>query len=370
MLRAVDDPDALVGAVLNGSYRLTGLIGTGGLGFVYRGHALLRDEPVAIKVLKNEFRADPQVVERFLSEMDVGRRLEHPGIVRILDGRKAEDGSPYIVMELLMGHALSVEMRRGHLPARRSVSIVERMLRALSFAHEQGVIHRDLKPDNVFIVPNASGDDQVKLLDFGIARVMDSAGGATRKTQTGMLLGTAGYMSPEQVKNSKDADARSDLWAVGVLLYEMLTGRRAFEADNEFVRATAVLYQDVVPIETIAPQFSHWSGFFEKALVRDPAQRFKDAEEMRLSLTQVASGALLSSGSMGSTQRLPDPAVAPAPLEYDTRVSPRGEQAGVEPAVDVQVVSTKPRGVPAAVVLALTVAALLLGYLLGATVSG
>ncbi len=124
------------------------------------------------------------------------------------------------------------------------------------------------------------GAVNVKVLDFGIARVVDAAGGLGRKTRTGMVLGTPGYMSPEQIKNSQDVDHRSDLWAVGVLFYEMLTGVPAFQAENDFAKVTAALFSEPAPIQQVAPQYAHWAGFFQRAIAREPAARFQTAQEM------------------------------------------------------------------------------------------
>jgi serine/threonine-protein kinase len=165
------------------------------------------------------------------------------------------------------------------------------MLAALGALHAAGIVHRDLKPDNVFLARDPAGRQLTKLLDFGLARVIDAAGGTNRKTRTGMLLGTPGYMSPEQVKNPKQVDHRSDLWAAGVLLYEMLSGVRAFNAENDFARVTAVLYADPAPIEQVAPQHAALSEFFRRALGREPTSRFQSAGEMADALLMAVRGA-------------------------------------------------------------------------------
>lgn len=343
----------LVGAVLNQRYRLTAVLGEGGLAAVYRGEPLDGSAAVAIKVLKPEFRADREVVDRFLGEAALADRIEHPGVVQSFGAFRAEDGTPYLATELLLGHPLSVPMNRGPTPIDRAVHIAGALLDTLSAAHKVGVVHRDLKPDNVFLEPGESRD--VRLLDFGISRVIEVAGGTSRKTKTGMLLGTPGYMSPEQVRNSKDADHRSDLFGVGVLFYELITGVRAFDGQTEYERMTAVLFADARPIEQKAPQFAHWSQFFERALNREPEQRFQSAEEMKSALDSVA-----TSGHM------------PAPRfgGQGTAVSPAAGQAFDTTVPDVRIAPTPRRQVPFSWAVAFGVGALVIGFLLGFWVGG
>jgi len=191
-------------------------------------------------------------------------------------------------MELLRGQSLGDKLEGGQIvsPA-ESYTIVSQVLAALSAAHAQRVVHRDLKPDNVFLSQDPGGNAVVKVLDFGIAKVMDAAGGMGNKTRTGALIGTPGYMSPEQIKNAKGVDPRSDLWSVATLLYQMLTGRLPFEADNEFTRLTAVIVGHPTPIEDVNPELARYSVFFQRALAKDPNDRFQTAEEMGKALTAI-----------------------------------------------------------------------------------
>jgi serine/threonine-protein kinase len=194
-------------------------------------------------------------------------------------------------MELLQGAPLSSFMTPGQaMPAQQGAGIMLGVLQALNVAHTRGIVHRDLKPDNLFLVSDGRGNRVVKVLDFGIAKVMDAAGGMGSKTKTGVLLGTPGYMSPEQIKNSKGVDARSDLWSVGIILYELLSGQEAFPADNEFTRLTMVLTQDIRPIGQVAPHLASWAGFFQRALSKDPNGRFQSAAEMSQALAAMMSG--------------------------------------------------------------------------------
>jgi len=306
-----EEATALVGAVLNQRYRLTAVLGEGGLASVFRGEPNDGAPAVAIKILKAEFKSDHEVVDRFLAEAVLAERIQHPGVVRVFGAFRAEDGTPYLVSELCVGHPLSATMNHGPVPVDQAVQIASALLDTLAAAHAVGVVHRDLKPDNVFLCPGQ--DRMVRLLDFGISRAIEAAGGSARKTKTGMLLGTPGYMSPEQVKNSKDADHRSDLFSIGVLFYELITGRRAFEGHTEYERMMAVLFGDARPIEQVAPQFAHWKLFFAKALEREPALRFQSAVEMGEALSSVATGGQFGERRFGGESTAVSPVVGRVP---------------------------------------------------------
>jgi len=252
----------LIGAVLNGRWRLVRLLGEGGMGAVYEADGTRGEGKRAIKLLHPEFCKEEQILHRFFAEAQANQALQHPNVAQIYEAARAEDGSPYLVMELLQGTPLTTWLERGQpVPPEHVVPVIQAVLSALSMAHARRIIHRDLKPDNLFLVRDAQGANQVKVLDFGIAKLMDAAGGMGQKTRTGVLLGTPGYMSPEQIKNAKGVDGRSDLWSVGVILYELLTAREPFPADNEFARLTSVLTEEVKPIEQVVPQLASWSAF-------------------------------------------------------------------------------------------------------------
>jgi serine/threonine-protein kinase len=274
-----------LGAVVSHRWRGVSKLGEGGMGEVFAAEPLDGGPRVAIKVLRQEFVADPQVMARFLEEARTSIRLVHPNIVRVLEGAQAEDGAPFLVMELLDGVPLSAYTKNGgRVPLHHAVPILQGILAGLAAAHAQGIVHRDLKPDNVLLARDASGAFMVKVLDFGIAKVMDVAGGMGVRTRTGMLLGTPAYMSPEQARNARDVDQRADLWSAGVLFYEMLTGRAAFPAPTEFARLAALLSQDPEPVQYIDPNLGPLSGFFERALKKDRAERFGSAVEMARAL--------------------------------------------------------------------------------------
>ncbi len=280
-----------VGAVLNGQWRLIRLIGEGGLAAVYEADGLHGQGKRAIKLLHPQFQSQPEIVERFYAEAQACFSLRHPHIAKVEAYAYAEDGSPYIVMELLLGMGLDDYLHKHPpLAAEQAAPILYGVLQALSVAHAGGIVHRDLKPANLFLVSTGAGEQTVKVLDFGIAKVMDLAGGMGSKTRTGAILGTPGYMSPEQVKNSKAVDARTDLWAAGVVLYEMLCHQHPFGEADQLSRMVAVLRDPPTPISKHAPALAFWDPFFERALAREADKRFQSAEEMAEQLRQVVQG--------------------------------------------------------------------------------
>ncbi len=270
----------LVGSVLSRKYRITREIGRGGMGVVYAASPAEGGPPVAIKVLHAHFVCDEQVMNRFMEESRTSMRLVHPNILRVHECLAAEDGSPYLVMDLVEGVPLSAYTKDGgRVALGQAAPILQGILAGVEAAHAAGVVHRNLKPGNVFLAREA-GVFTVKLLDFGMAKVMDAAGGMGTKTQTGALLGTPAYMSPEQVKSAKEVDARSDLWSVGVMFYEMLSGRVAFAAPTEYARLAAVLSATPPPIESVAPELAVVAPFLQRALEKDRDRRFQTAREM------------------------------------------------------------------------------------------
>lgn len=285
----VFEPPDLTGAVLLGRYRLDKRIGFGGMGDVYATNQTSPDgKPLAVKMLSREHMHDANTVTRFIEEGRTCMQLSHENIVRAFEVAVAENGSPFIVLEHLRGSPLGAYMTQG---ARMSLvhcaAIVQGILAGLRYAHARGIVHRDLKPGNVFIAKDDSGAFYVKLLDFGIAKVMDAA---TKHTQTGALLGTPGYMSPEQIQSARNVDHRADLYSVGVLAYEMLTGKPAYSAPTEYAKLAAVLSTHPVPADRIDPSLSVVTPFLEKAMHKDRELRFQTAEEMSEALLRVVQG--------------------------------------------------------------------------------
>jgi serine/threonine-protein kinase len=303
----------LVGTVLSRRYLLKQAIGVGGMGAVYAAEPLGGGAPVAVKILHSHFLGDDLVMSRFLEEGRTCMRLVHPNILRVHECLANDDGRPYLVMDLLEGVPLEAYTKDGgRIALDRAIPIVRGMLAGLEGAHSFGVVHRDLKPANVFLA-RAGGVFDVKLLDFGIAKVMDAAGRMGTRTKTGALLGTPAYMSPEQVRNSKDVDARSDLWSVGVMFWEMLSGRVAFPAPTEYARLAMVLSEQPAPIQSVDPELAPVACFMERALEKDRDRRFQTAREMAEALTTI--------GSPSAVMRTAEPA-APAVVSAKVREAP------------------------------------------------
>jgi len=225
---------SLVGTTILGRYTIRRLIAVGGMGAVYEAEQSLGDQSrtVAIKVLLPELSHDHTVLSRFTRECEIVAQLSHQNTVRVYDFGTTEDGTLFIVMEYVRGQSLAEALRNGPMPVSRALSIIEQMCHALHEAHELGIVHRDLKPDNVMLTRLGTQLDFVKILDFGIA-VRSSAGGqhVTKLTQKGMILGTPPYMSPEQFTGAP-IKRQSDIYSLGIILYEILTGRLPFEADS------------------------------------------------------------------------------------------------------------------------------------------
>ena len=219
-----------------GPYRVVRVLGKGGMGVVYEAvHATIQRR-VAIKVLRSELASDPERAARFVNEARAVNLVEHPGVVQVADIGQQSDGAPYIVMEFLRGETLSSRLKRhgGPLPWPDVVRYAQQILDVLRAAHQQNIVHRDLKPDNVMLVEEGqlAGGMRVKVLDFGIAKLLDEANAAHFKTKTGALMGSPAYMSPEQCKGGERITVQSDLYALGVVLFELLSGQLPHAADG------------------------------------------------------------------------------------------------------------------------------------------
>jgi serine/threonine protein kinase len=229
----LEAPDPLVGTTVAGRYRIEGLLGSGGMGAVYRAEHVHMRKTVALKVLHKEFVGVNEVVARFEREAIALGRIEHPNVAPATDFGKLEDGSFYLVLEFVDGKSLRQLIAEGPIGWERAVVIARQVVSALVAAHAAGIVHRDLKPDNVMLVVQPDGTERVKVLDFGIARVTSSEPqrDATHLTKVGAVMGTVAYMSPEQALG-EEVDERTDLYALGVILHEMITGRAPFDADT------------------------------------------------------------------------------------------------------------------------------------------
>ncbi len=249
-LYKVDDSDPVVGGVIDGRFRVDYTLGVGGMGTVYGGVQLSVNRDVAIKVLRSEISNREVALERFFREAKTISRLAHPNIVKLIDfGQDEERGLLYLVMELVRGQNLGDLLAGGRLRTALALDVVYQVCGALTEPHAEGVIHRDLKPDNLLLVPVSDGTLQVKVLDFGIARFMESN---TQLTGTGMICGTPAYMAPEQAQNER-LDARTDLYALGVMLYEMLSGWPPFSGTSSLqvmlkhIQETPPMLRELLP---------------------------------------------------------------------------------------------------------------------------
>ena len=262
-----------MGELIAGRYELEELVGTGGMSSVYRAHDRLLERDVALKVLHEQFTADTDYVERFRREARSVAQLSHPNIVTVID-RGEQDDRQYIVFEYVAGENLkSLVEREGPLPEDEAVRLTLQIARALGFAHEHGLVHRDVKPQNVLL----NGDGQAKVTDFGIARSLDVKGGLT---QTGTVMGTSDYIAPEQARGSR-VDAQSDIYSLGVVLYELLTGEVPFPADNFVAVAMRHINEPPPSVRERRPDVSpRLDAAIRRAMAKEPRDRFASMDEL------------------------------------------------------------------------------------------
>ena len=272
--------------VVLGRFRLDRLLGEGGMGVVWAATNTVTLKPTALKFLKPAHAADPRVRARFLREARAACAVRHPNVVEIHDVLELDDGAPVMVMDLLDGETLGHRLdREQSIPLADLVAILLPVVSAVGTAHAHGVVHRDLKPDNIFLVRNADGTQAVCVLDFGIAK-MTSADGVDPETGgltgTGAMLGTPYYMSPEQIFGERDIDHRTDIWALGVILYECIAGARPTQADNIGQIFKIVTTDGIRPLATVAPSVpADVADLVGRMLTRDKALRPSSLREVR-----------------------------------------------------------------------------------------
>jgi len=276
--------------VIAGKYRLTRLLGRGGMGAVWEGTHSSLGTRVAVKFIDAEYAESPEARSRFENEARAAARLRSKHVVEVYDHGVSDDGCPFIVMEFLQGEPLDKRLDRlGRLPPKETAQIVLQICRALAKAHAANIVHRDLKPENVFLVwDDEERTDVVKVVDFGIAKFNDTSLSSSSATRTGSVLGTPHYMSPEQARGLRSVDSRSDLWSVAVIAYRCIMGALPF--DGEAVGDLLVkLCTAPIPVPSeiapdVPPSFDAW---IHKGLTREPEQRFQTAAQLSESLAAV-----------------------------------------------------------------------------------
>ena len=290
---AEDEGRALIGRTIDGKYLVRSVLGRGGMGTVYEGVNVKMGRVVALKVLHPRQVKKNESVKRFHQEARAAGAFGHPNICEVYDLGTLEDGSPYLVMERLVGSTLSWRAKQGVLPFDAAIDTMIQVLSGLVVAHDKGIVHRDLKPDNIFLVDKPGWPPVAKVLDFGVSKVISSAPSEPRDsdldlTRTGMVMGTPYYMSPEQASGARDLDGRVDLYACGVILYEVLTGRRPFLGPNYHVLLWNILKTEPPAPRELRPDLPPaLEAVIARAMARERAERYASAQEFMAALAHV-----------------------------------------------------------------------------------
>jgi tRNA A-37 threonylcarbamoyl transferase component Bud32 len=327
--------ELIVGMVIRDKYQILRRIGAGGMATVYEAKHLAFNEIRALKVVSSRLAEDDAFLKRFRSEAVVTRKLQHPNAVRVDDFDTTEDGRPYIVMEYVEGMDLRHAIEEaGPFSIARTLNIGKQVASALAAAHKLGITHRDIKPDNILLIRQPDGSDEVKVLDFGIAKIRDTSdmGTGYTTTKTGVVVGTPQYMSPEQAmgKSGEAIDGRSDLYSLGCALYEMLTGQLPFESETPVGLLIHHIQTTPVPPHQRAPQ-QHipyaLSMVLMKSMEKDKAERYQTAEEMVQALDQALHATTAMMGSapeLGARTNLMGSAeTGPAVAAAKKRITPK-----------------------------------------------
>jgi serine/threonine-protein kinase len=307
--------DPLINTVIGSRYRIIEHVGKGGMATVYRAEHQLLHKSVAVKVLLPELLGEGDMAARFEREAIAAARLDHPNLVSITDFGTTGDGQLYLVMEFLEGTPLDEIIDQGPLPAERAVEITRQLLRGLAHAHDAGVVHRDLKPSNV-MVQTHGGREVAKIIDFGIAKMVGgAAAGPHVETQAGIVFGTADFLAPERLLGKSDSDPRSDLYAVGVVLYEMLTGERPFHDPDPYVVVRRALAEEPKPPSTlVAAVPAALDAIVSRALAKEPGERYPGARDFLAALDPFA--------RRPATSPVAEQGSLPGPDEVTTALTP------------------------------------------------
>lgn len=270
------------GQVLGGRYRLLERLGEGGMGSVWVAENVsIKGSEVALKVMHGAFGHDATIVQRFRTEAEATVRIGHPGIVKVFDFGELEDGTPYLVMERLQGESLADRLEReGAVAPREAAELLRAVLDALEAAHEKDILHRDLKPENLFLARKGEKITPT-ILDFGVSKILGGDAERVRLTRTGALVGTPAYMAPEQAMGEEAVDTRADLWAMGVILYELVSGRLPFEGQNYNQMLVQIVTGRPKPVTEHVPTLDPGLvAIIERAMARSPRQRYASARAM------------------------------------------------------------------------------------------
>jgi serine/threonine protein kinase len=332
---SAENANALIGSVLDGSYRIDRLLGEGGMGAVYSATHLRLDQPVAVKVMARDLASNPEALERFRREARVTSALGHPHIVHVSDFSATPSGEPFLVMEFLEGEDLDHRLRRvGRLPPGEVVHIIKQVASALAATHAKGVVHRDLKPGNIYLLEVADEQDFVKVLDFGISKVRSAS---TKLPRTSSVMGTPNYMSPEQAKGKIDQiDERTDQWALACIAWECLSGEGPFVGEN----VPSILFQIVhEPPEPLLPKVAglpaQVEGVLLRALSKNKQDRYASVTDFAAALESAVTGATSKTGASVALTALDT-----APIATSAKTT-TFTQAGVEVGDDLRAVRSR-----------------------------
>jgi serine/threonine protein kinase len=287
---------SLIGKVIDGKYKIDSIIGEGGMAVVYRANHMQMERPVVIKVMQGWLLSNKNSIERFERECKLTAKLNHPNIVIVYDVGEINDVQPYLVMEYIKGEPLAEKItRQGAMPIKTVGNIVVQICRGLQEAHSVGIIHRDLKPENILLQEKSDRPDWVKIVDFGISHLAE---GSKRLTRTGKMIGTPEYIAPEQLRD-RAIDVRTDIYSLGIMMYELLTGRTPFDGETAEAILMKHLLDEPPPISQYRDEFddkSTYSQIVMKALKKNPEDRYQTVTELRLDLEGALSAEMLKRG--------------------------------------------------------------------------
>jgi eukaryotic-like serine/threonine-protein kinase len=343
-------PDPFIGRVVGGRFKISALIARGGMGRVYRAEQSPLGRVCAVKVLNPSYAGehDPEFHKRFFLEASIASKLTHPNTVTVFDYGRADDDFYYMAMEYLDGHTLHRAIRdAGHLPEERAVHIARQICRSLREAHAHGVIHRDLKPANIFLVEHGDEPDHVKVLDFGL--VKNVADNGEDLTQTGMFMGSPKYMAPEQIRGDR-VDARTDVYALGIILYEMLTGKVPFDRPTSVNILMAHVHEEPPPLRKTNPRITVSRALEETVagcMAKDPERRLRSMGDVLEALKRVGGGVNATASiaiGVGADRNSVSPSSRSSPARARGGLSSPGLRAGDRPGGSAPGVPTIPTG--------------------------